>query len=64
MKGKIAGSVEPTASIGVAPRNRTPGVVRTAPPTPNIPDMIPDANPTATTASTNRRSTPPVCVTR
>src|SRR5438477_3009263 len=50
----MAGSVEPTASIGVAPRSRTPGVDSTAPPTPNMPDRIPDANPAAITASTNR----------
>ena len=44
--GMIDGSVDPTASSGVAPRARIAGVETTAPPTPNIPDSTPVATPT------------------
>jgi len=43
--GMIDGSVDPTASIGDAPSERIPGVEITAPPTPNIPESAPVANP-------------------
>src|SRR5581483_10635077 len=56
----MAGNVEPTASIGVAPSARMPGVVSTAPPTPNMPDRIPDANPTTMTAVATSGLTPTV----
>ena len=39
--GRIDGSVEPIASSGVAPSTRIAGVVRTAPPMPNMPDSTP-----------------------
>ena len=45
--GRIEGSVEPTASSGVAPSARTAGVEITAPPTPNMPDKIPVTTPTS-----------------
>ena len=38
----IAGIVDPTDMIGDRPRTRTPGVVRTAPPTPNNAESTPD----------------------
>lgn len=47
----MAGTVEPTASSGVAPSARMPGVVSTAPPTPNMPDRMPERNPTTSTAA-------------
>lgn len=37
--------VEPTVQIGDAPSARMPGVVITAPPTPNMPDSTPTAKP-------------------
>src|SRR5438309_11655661 len=60
----MAGSVDPTAWIGVAPSSRTPGVDSTAPRTPNMPDRIPDANPAAITASTNRTPMRPLSAER
>ena len=47
----MAGTVEPTASMGVAPRARMAGVVTTAPPMPNMPESTPDANPSTTVAA-------------
>ncbi len=47
----MAGTVEPTAWMGVAPRARIDGVVRTAPPMPNIPASTPEANPRTSVAS-------------
>ena len=43
----IEGSVEPTASIGVAPSARSDGFEITAPPMPNMPDRIPVTTPAA-----------------
>ena len=43
--GITAGTVEPTAWSGVAPIARTPGVVRTAPPTPATAETMPDMKP-------------------
>jgi hypothetical protein len=39
------GRVDPTASSGVAPKARIAGVDTTAPPTPNMPESTPVANP-------------------
>ncbi len=47
--GRIAGTVEPTAWIGVAPRNRITGVVMIAPPTPRIAARTPEPNPATRT---------------
>lgn len=47
--GKIAGTVEPTASMGVAPRNRMSGVVMTAPPTPSTDAKMPEQMPATNT---------------
>ncbi len=47
----IAGTVEPTAWIGVAPSTRIDGVVMTAPPMPNMPASTPEPNPSTSVAA-------------
>ena len=52
----MAGTVEPTAAIGDAPRARIIGVVITAPPTPSTAASTPDPNPATSTANVTHMS--------
>ena len=58
--GRIAGTVEPTAAIGVAPMKRINGVVITAPPTPTSDANTPEKKPTTKMIALANQSTSPI----